>query len=87
MGSDTGIDLVALKHDGDYWAIQCKCYSEDAVIDKKSVDSFCQHQVEHLEMTNLKQLDSHTDCGFQLQISEEEMLKNRYEIKIFLFQD
>lgn len=39
-GSDTGIDLVALKHDGDYWAIQCKCYAEDAVIDKKSVDSF-----------------------------------------------
>ena len=31
---------------------------EDAVIDKKSVDSFCQHQVEHLKMTNLKQLDS-----------------------------
>lgn len=39
-GSDTGIDLVALKHDGEYWAIQCKCYAEDAVIDKKSVDSF-----------------------------------------------
>lgn len=39
-GSDSGIDLVALKHDGDYWAIQCKCYAEDAVIDKKSVDSF-----------------------------------------------
>jgi predicted helicase len=25
---------------GDYWAIQCKCYAEDAVIDKPAVDSF-----------------------------------------------
>mgnify|MGYP001446226674 CR=1 FL=1 len=39
-GSDTGIDLVALTHEGDYWAIQCKCYQEDATIDKPSVDSF-----------------------------------------------
>lgn len=39
-GSDTGIDLVALTFDGDYWAIQCKCYAERASIDKKSVDSF-----------------------------------------------
>ena len=39
-GKDTGIDLVAMTFEGDYWAIQCKCYSEDATIDKKSVDSF-----------------------------------------------
>ena len=39
-GTDTGIDLVALTHDGDYWAIQCKCYSEESVIDKPAVDSF-----------------------------------------------
>lgn len=39
-GKDTGIDLVAKTHSGDYWAIQCKCYAEDAVIDKPSVDSF-----------------------------------------------
>ena len=39
-GSDTGIDLVALTFDGDYWAIQCKCFQEDAVIDKPAVDSF-----------------------------------------------
>ena len=39
-GSDTGIDLVARTHEGDYWAIQCKCYQEGASIDKKSVDSF-----------------------------------------------
>lgn len=37
---DTGIDLVALTHDGEYWAIQCKCYQETSTIDKASVDSF-----------------------------------------------
>ena len=39
-GGDTGIDLVALTNDGEYWAVQCKCYQETAVIDKPSVDSF-----------------------------------------------
>lgn len=39
-GTDTGIDLVAKTEMGDYWAIQCKCYAEDAVIDKPAVDSF-----------------------------------------------
>lgn len=37
---DTGIDLVAVTHDGDYWAIQCKCYNENTSIEKASVDSF-----------------------------------------------
>ncbi|WP_420287321.1 type ISP restriction/modification enzyme [Flavobacterium psychrophilum] len=39
-GKDTGIDLVALTYDGDYWAIQCKCYQETSTIDKPAVDSF-----------------------------------------------
>lgn len=39
-GNDTGIDLVALTNDGDYWAIQCKCYAENTTIDKKAVDTF-----------------------------------------------
>lgn len=39
-GSDTGIDLVALTNEGDYWAIQCKCYQETSIIDKAAVDSF-----------------------------------------------
>ncbi|HQB28570.1 MAG TPA: DEAD/DEAH box helicase family protein, partial [Paludibacter sp.] len=39
-GTDTGIDLVALTHEGDYWAIQCKCYQEDSIIDKPAVDTF-----------------------------------------------
>ena len=39
-GQDTGIDLVARTTAGDYWAIQCKCFQEDAQIDKPAVDSF-----------------------------------------------
>lgn len=39
-GKDTGIDLVARADTGEYWAIQCKCYKEDAIIDKPAVDSF-----------------------------------------------
>jgi predicted helicase len=39
-GGDTGIDLVALTHEGDYWAIQCKCFQEDSVINKPAVDTF-----------------------------------------------
>ena len=33
-GTDTGIDLVAKTELGDYWAIQCKCYAENTIIDK-----------------------------------------------------
>lgn len=39
-GKDTGIDLVAMTYNGDYWAIQCKCYQADAHIDKPSIDTF-----------------------------------------------
>lgn len=39
-GHDTGIDLVAFTIEGDYWAIQCKCFREDAQINKASVDTF-----------------------------------------------
>lgn len=39
-GSDIGIDLVGKTHDGDYWAIQCKCYDESTNISKKHVDTF-----------------------------------------------
>jgi predicted helicase len=37
---DVGIDLVGKTIEGDYWAIQCKFYSDSAYIDKPSVDSF-----------------------------------------------
>jgi predicted helicase len=39
-GKDIGIDLVAKTDMGEYWAIQCKCYDENAFIDKKEIDSF-----------------------------------------------
>ncbi|MGY8989120.1 MAG: restriction endonuclease, partial [Flavobacteriales bacterium] len=39
-GKDVGIDLVAKTTEGDYWAIQCKCFQETSPIDKKAVDSF-----------------------------------------------
>lgn len=39
-GRDSGIDLVAKTLDGEYWAIQCKCYAENAIIDKPCVDTF-----------------------------------------------
>ncbi len=37
---DTGIDLVAQTVEGDFWAIQCKCYAATVSIDKPAVDSF-----------------------------------------------
>jgi predicted helicase len=39
-GNDTGIDLVARTIEGDYWAIQCKCYEKGTVITKAMVDTF-----------------------------------------------
>lgn len=39
-GRDLGIDLVARTDIGEYWAIQCKCYAENARIDKPAIDSF-----------------------------------------------
>lgn len=39
-GADTGIDLVAVTNDHQYWAIQCKCFDENTTIDKPAVDSF-----------------------------------------------
>lgn len=39
-GMDIGIDLVARTNDGEYWAIQCKCFGEDKAIDLKDVSTF-----------------------------------------------
>lgn len=39
-GQDVGIDMVARTREGDFWAVQCKCYNEGAYIDKPAVDSF-----------------------------------------------
>jgi len=53
-GGDTGIDLVAQTFDGDYWAIQCKCYQEDSLIDKPSVDSFLSTSSREFKSEQLK---------------------------------
>ncbi len=39
-GIDSGIDLVAVTYNNEFWAIQCKFYKESTVIDKGAVDSF-----------------------------------------------
>ena len=40
-GADYGIDLVAFDiSDNSYWAIQCKCYGDDTVLDYKTVATF-----------------------------------------------
>src|SRR5579862_5267660 len=53
-GSDTGIDLVALTIEGDYWAIQCKCYAEGTAIDKPAVDGFLSTSSRHFKNEELK---------------------------------
>ncbi|MDR2077705.1 MAG: restriction endonuclease, partial [Rickettsiales bacterium] len=37
---DMGIDLVTRTRDGEYWAVQCKCFKEGSRIDKPAVDTF-----------------------------------------------
>ncbi|WP_300884846.1 DEAD/DEAH box helicase family protein, partial [uncultured Desulfovibrio sp.] len=61
-GKDTGIDLVAQTVEGDFWAIQCKCYDEKARIDKPAVDSFL--------ATSSKQFinDEHQTTSFALRL-------------------
>ena len=39
-GKDTGIDIVCRTHEGDYWAVQCKCYLPDAKVDLATVSTF-----------------------------------------------
>lgn len=39
-GHDVGVDVVALTKDGNYWAVQCKCFESNAYIDKPAVDTF-----------------------------------------------
>jgi predicted helicase len=53
-GSDTGIDLIAMTVDHDYWAIQCKFFEEDATIDKPAVDSFLATSSREFKDENMK---------------------------------
>ena len=53
-GNDTGIDLVAVTHDNDFWAIQCKCYQDSSTIDKPAVDSFLSTSSREFKDENLR---------------------------------
>lgn len=53
-GGDTGIDLVSLTNEGDYWAIQCKCFQEDSFIDKPAVDTFLSTSSREFKNENLQ---------------------------------
>lgn len=55
-GKDTGIDLVAETRDGEYWAIQCKCYAEDAHLGKSAVDSFLATSSKRFRNENLQKV-------------------------------
>ena len=39
-GQDIGIDIVATTKNGEYWAIQCKCYDEGTLVSKEDVAKF-----------------------------------------------
>ncbi|MBR1912675.1 MAG: restriction endonuclease [Treponema sp.] len=39
-GKDTGIDIVCRTYDGEYWAVQCKCYQENKKVDLATVSTF-----------------------------------------------
>jgi predicted helicase len=82
-GNDTGIDLVALTHDGDYWAVQCKCYQEGTTIDKSAVDGFLatssrkfrNEQMETVEFAHRLWIDT---TGKKFGTNAEEAIKNQH---------
>ena len=39
-GQDIGIDIVAITKNGEYWAIQCKCYDDTTQVTKEGVAKF-----------------------------------------------
>lgn len=53
-GKDLGIDIVALTYDDKYWAVQCKCYAEDARIDKAAADTFLSTSSKRFQDENLQ---------------------------------
>ena len=55
-GHDVGIDLVARTVDGDYWAVQCKCYDKDTQIAKAHVDTFLSTSEKRFRDEELRQV-------------------------------
>lgn len=53
-GSDSGIDLVILTQEDEFWAIQCKFYDLDKYIDKADVDTFISTSSKLFEINSIK---------------------------------
>jgi predicted helicase len=82
-GNDTGIDLVAQTIEGDYWAIQCKCYAEGSTIDKPAIDGFLSTSSRHFKNDDLKTVGfSHRlwieTTGKKWGSNAEEAIKNQH---------
>ena len=75
-GSDTGIDLVALTFDGDYWAFK----KAQALTSLPLIASYPLQAVS-LRMRHCKHPVLATACGFLLPISGEQMQKRQSGIK------
>ena len=73
-GRDLGIDIVTKTVDGEFWAVQCKCYAEDNRIDKPAVDSFL--------ATSSKTFDGDKKFAVRLWISTTDNWNNEAEITI-----
>jgi predicted helicase len=72
-GTDTGIDLVAATFSGEYWAIQCKFYAENATMDKSHVDAFITTSARTLLTKTFAPRALLTDSGYRLRIIGETM--------------
>jgi predicted helicase len=82
-GNDTGIDLVALTNSNEYWAIQCKCYREDAIMIKAAVDTFLstsgrKFKNEKNELVGFSQRLWIETTGKKWSANAEEAIKNQY---------
>ena len=63
--TDIGIDLVAQEKDGEYCAIQCKCYGENTRITKPQIDSFFSASASDVFT---KRMLIHTSGGFNANV-------------------
>lgn len=71
--SDTGIDLVATRHDGELAAIQCKFFDSDRRIGKGDIDSFISASAKHAFAERL--IVETTEVAWS--VKAEEMLRDQ----------
>lgn len=82
-GVDLGIDLVAKTDEGKFWAIQCKCYQDDAVISKKMVDSFIANANRQFIDDEMHTIASISCFGYPLPLIGARMRKKASSTKPF----